>query len=168
MPSGNGLGVMHVQHAVRHTNVNIRFLYVQSCQRKNMNVTAARTTWLFLITVCGQYLPWFFHRLFFSVIKTTAVPASRIVPLVNTLCHSTAYFDEICLNLYMNRELPSFFWHFLWLHDWGWLKHHKHSFSLLKNTWKKTRMLLDNSILPYIVLAYSWSIGPYLQGFEPL
>lgn len=74
-----------------------------------MNVTAACKTWLLLLTVLHQYLPWFFHRLFFSVIKMTADPASHTVPLLNTLCHSVAYFDEICVNLCMNRELQSFF-----------------------------------------------------------
>lgn len=62
-------------------------------------------------------VPSVFTLVFLQVIKMTAVPASHTVPLLNTLCHSTAYFDEICLNICMNRKLPSFFWHFPWLHE---------------------------------------------------
>lgn len=164
IPSRNGLSVIQDQLAIKHTNVSVRSF---CCQRKNTNITATCKTWLFLLNVPSVFTL-VFHRLFFSVIKMTAVPVFHTVPLLNTLCHSTYYFDEICLNLRMNRELPSFFWHFLWLHDWGWLKHHKHLFSLLKITWMNIRVLLDHFILPYTVLTYLWSLGPYLLGIEPL
>lgn len=177
MPSGNGLSVMHDQLAVKHTNVKRTFFVctkffvcIKLSEKKHEHNSCS-----YSMAVLAYSVPSVFTLVFSQVVfLRDQDDTSPCISHCSSIKHLVSFYSLFWWNLFkpLHEHRLAKLLLALSMASWLWLTKISETliFSSQNHLKKKnkTRVLLNNFILHSTVLIYSWSIGPYLQGFEPL